>query len=116
MIPAPLSVAEKDTWNWTAIYPPDERPDTLVSLAVTLYFSDDQWRNTKYHDKSRYYLSYYTAIVGLVLQIAAAAAELTEFGSIVDVRIHWIATAHQQSEQSPVPGHAVATHHAWDAA
>ena len=38
-MPAPLIVPEKATWNCTAMYPPDDKPDTDVSSAFTLYFS-----------------------------------------------------------------------------
>ena len=36
VMPAPTIVPEKATWNCTAMKPPEERPDTDVSLAFTL--------------------------------------------------------------------------------
>ena len=38
-IPAPLISPEKATWNCTAKYPPDDRPDTDMVLASTRYVS-----------------------------------------------------------------------------
>ena len=40
-MPAPLIIDEWATCNWTAKKPPEERPDTEVSLMSTLYLPRD---------------------------------------------------------------------------
>ena len=36
-MPAPVMSDENATSNWTAMYPPDDKPDTEVCEASTLY-------------------------------------------------------------------------------